>query len=170
MGVAARGAGFRVFYQASICHLIYLVMPEVLKSVLIPYTSSEMFDLVDRVEDYPQFLPWCGGSELHVRDAEVTDATIHINYLQIKQHFSTQNIKRYPEEMHLKLKSGPFRHLEGYWRFKALGEVACKIEFRLHYEFSSHLLEKVLGPVFSHIANTLVDAFVQRAEQVYGAR
>jgi ribosome-associated toxin RatA of RatAB toxin-antitoxin module len=145
-------------------------MPEVVKSILIPYTPSEMFDLVDRVEDYPQFLPWCGGTEVHVRDVEITDATIHIHYLHIKQHFSTQNTKHYPDEMHLKLKSGPFRHLEGAWRFKALGEVACKVEFTLHYEFSSHLLEKVLGPVFTHIANTFVDSFVQRAETVYGAR
>jgi ribosome-associated toxin RatA of RatAB toxin-antitoxin module len=145
-------------------------MPEVVKSVLIPYTASEMFDLVDRVEDYPEFLPWCGGTDLHVRDTEITDATLYIDYLHIKQHFSTENHKRYPEEMRLKLKSGPFRHLEGCWRFQQLGEAACKIELRLHYEFSSHLLEKVLGPVFSHIANTFVDAFVQRAEQVYGER
>lgn len=146
------------------------VMPEVVKSVLVPYTREEMFDLVDGVEDYPQFLPWCGGSELHGRDAETTEATIHIHYFQVKQHFSTQNRKQYPSEMLLQLKSGPFRHLEGYWRFRELGPQACKVEFKLHYEFSSHLLEKVLGPVFSHIANTLVDAFVVRAETVYGSR
>ena len=145
-------------------------MPEVSKTVLVPYTAAEMFELVDGVERYPEFLPWCGGSEVQRRDAEITEATLHIRYLHVKQHFSTENHKHYPEEMRLHLKSGPFRHLQGYWRFRPLGEVACKIEFKLHYEFSSHLLEKVLGPVFSHIANTLVDAFVQRAEIVYGER
>ncbi len=147
-----------------------VVMPEVVKTVLVAYTPAEMFVLVDGVEEYPSFLPWCGGSQLHARDAETTEATIHISYMQVKQHFSTRNRKVYPEAMYIKLKEGPFRQLEGEWHFKALGDAACKIEFRLHYEFSSTLLAKLLGPVFGHIANTLVDAFVQHAEKVYGAR
>ena len=145
-------------------------MPEVLKTVLVPYTPAEMFDLVDEVERYPEFLPWCGGSELHLRDDETTEASIHIHYLQVKQHFSTRNTKRYPVDMQIQLKDGPFRALDGAWHFKPLGDAACKIEFRLHYEFSNQLLAKVLGPVFSYIANSLVDAFVQRAEKVYGTR
>jgi ribosome-associated toxin RatA of RatAB toxin-antitoxin module len=145
-------------------------MPQVIKSVLVPYTPAEMFQLVDYVEDYPKFLPWCANSQLHIRDDVTTEATIHIGYMQIHQQFSTINAKRFPEDMQIRLKSGPFKNLEGYWHFKALGEAACKIEFMLQYEFSSNLLESVLGPVFGHIANTLVDAFVQRAEKVYGER
>ncbi|MBI5329697.1 MAG: type II toxin-antitoxin system RatA family toxin [Betaproteobacteria bacterium] len=145
-------------------------MAEVIKSVLVPYSAVEMFDLVDRVEDYPKFLPWCGGTELIRRDETVTAAAIEISYLSVKQRFSTENAKRYPEEMQIRLTSGPFRSMEGYWRFKALAEQACKIEFRLHYEFSSHLLEKVVGPVFGMVTNNLVDAFVHRAEQQYGER
>ncbi len=145
-------------------------MAEVVKSVLVPYSAEEMFVLVDGVEQYPQFLPWCGGTELHLRDDATTEATIHIHYLQVKQHFSTRNAKRYPEEMHIRLKSGPFRKLEGSWRFRILAESACKIEFALHYEFSSTLLEKVFGSVFGMVTNSLVDAFVRRAEQVYGER
>lgn len=145
-------------------------MAEVVKSVLVPYSAAEMFVLVDGVESYPQFLPWCGGTELHMRDEQTTEATIHIHYLQVKQHFSTRNSKRFPEEMNIRLKSGPFRKLEGYWRFRVLAETACKIEFALHYEFSSSLLEKVLGPVFGVVTNSLVDAFVRRAEQIYGER
>lgn len=145
-------------------------MSQVVKSVLVPYTPAEMFKLVDGVEDYPVFLPWCAGSELHFRDDVTTEATIHIGYKQVRQHFSTINTKRYPEEMELRLKSGPFHNLEGYWKFKPLGDQACKIEFMLQYEFSSSLLSSVLGPVFDHIANSLVDAFVQRAEKVYGER
>ncbi len=145
-------------------------MAEVTKSMLVPYSTAEMFDLVDRVEDYPQFLPWCGGTELLKRDEHVTAAAIQISYLSVKQRFSTENAKRYPEEMLIRLTSGPFRSMEGYWRFKALAEQACKIEFRLHYEFSSPLFEKVLGPVFGMLTNNLVDAFVRRAEQQYGER
>lgn len=145
-------------------------MSQVVKSVLVPYTPAEMYELVDGVELYPQFLPWCAGSEVHFRDDVTTEATIRIGYMQVRQSFSTVNTKRYPDDMELRLKSGPFRHLEGYWRFKPLGESACKIEFMLHYDFSSTFLEKVLGPVFGHIANSLVDAFVERAEKVYGAR
>jgi len=145
-------------------------MAKVVKSVLVPYSAAEMFALVDGVEDYPQFLPWCGGTELLRRDETVTEATIHISYLHVKQHFTTENAKRIPEEMGIRLKNGPFRKLEGAWYFKRLAESACKIDFELHYEFSSSLLEKVLGPVFGMITNSLVDAFVHRAENVSGAR
>lgn len=145
-------------------------MAEVVKTVLVPYSAAEMFELVDGVEDYPRFLPWCGGSQLHARDEAVTEATIHIHYLHVRQHFSTRNDKRFPEEMAIRLVSGPFRKLEGSWRFKTLAEAACKVEFVIHYEFSSALLEKVLGPVFGMITNNLVDAFVRRAEDVYGQR
>lgn len=145
-------------------------MAEVVKSVLVPYSSIEMFELVDKVEEYPQFLPWCGGTELHHRDEAITEATIHISYLHVKQHFTTQNAKIRGEEMLIRLKRGPFRRLEGYWRFKSLAESACKVEFVLHYEFSSNLLEKALGPVFGMVTSGLVDAFVHRAEKVYGER
>jgi ribosome-associated toxin RatA of RatAB toxin-antitoxin module len=145
-------------------------MAEVVKSVLVPYSAEEMFVLVDGVEDYPQFLPWCGGTELHLRDEVTTEATIHIHYLHVKQQFTTQNSKRHPEEMMIRLKSGPFRKLEGSWHFKRLSDTACKINFVMHYEFSSGLLEKVLGPVFGMLTNSMVDAFVHRAEQVYGDR
>ncbi len=145
-------------------------MAEVVKTVLVPYSAEEMFVLVDGVEAYPEFLPWCGATELHLRDTETTEATIHIHYLQVRQHFTTRNSKRQPEEMIIRLQRGPFRKLEGYWRFRSLAPQACRIEFVMHYEFSSTLLEKVLGPVFGMVTNSLVDAFVRRAEQVYGER
>jgi len=139
------------------------------KSVLIEYSARQMFDLVDRCEDYPQFLPWCSKTEVKARDDQRTVATLHINYHSVKSHFTTENDKEVPSFMNIKLVDGPFRRLEGAWRFKALSETACKIEFQLHYEFSSKLFEKVIGPVFNHIASTFVDAFVRRAGQVYGA-
>lgn len=99
-----------------------------------------------------------------------TVATLHINYHSVKSHFTTENDKEIPGAMNIKLVDGPFRRLEGAWRFKALSDKACKVEFQLHYEFSSKLFEKVIGPVFNHIASTFVDAFVRRAGQVYGTR
>jgi ribosome-associated toxin RatA of RatAB toxin-antitoxin module len=145
-------------------------MADVHKKILVEYTPAQMFELVDRCEDYPSFLPWCGGVELIARTAEVTAATLHVNYHGIKAHFSTENSKRLPVEMLIRFRDGPFTRLDGGWHFTALGDRACKVEFDLHYQFSSRLLEKVLGPVFNHIANTFVDAFVKRAAQVYGTR
>jgi ribosome-associated toxin RatA of RatAB toxin-antitoxin module len=145
-------------------------MAEVLKTVLVEYTPAQMFALVDEVERYPEFLPWCGGTELHERSEAVTVATIRIAYGGIHQDFTTENRKQIPLRMDLSLRRGPFRHLEGHWLFKPLGDAACKVELRLDYEFANKLFEKLLAPVFKHIANTLVEEFIRRAEQVYGAR
>jgi len=142
-------------------------MAAVEKSVLVGYSARQMFELVDQVEHYPRFLPWCGGTDLKWRDAETTVATINIDYLSVKQSFTTENTKQEPHLMLIKLQDGPFKELDGSWRFVELDKNACKVEFRLHYEFSSKLLEALVGPVFSHIANSLVDAFVRRAESVY---
>lgn len=143
-------------------------MAVVEKSVLIERTAVQMFELVDRVEDYPVFLPWCGGTELLERTDSKTAARIHINYHGLKAHFATENAKESPRQMNIRLREGPFRSMDGGWRFTPLGETACKVEFRLQYEFSSRILEKALGPVFHHIANTFVESFVKRAQQVYG--
>jgi ribosome-associated toxin RatA of RatAB toxin-antitoxin module len=142
-------------------------MARVEKSVLVAHTPERMFELVDRVEDYPVFLPWCGGTELKWRDETSTVATIHIAYLGIHQSFTTENTKVHPREMRIKLQDGPFSELEGDWLFSALGNDACKIEFRLQYVFSSRVLETIMAPVFSHITNTFVDAFVRRADEVF---
>jgi ribosome-associated toxin RatA of RatAB toxin-antitoxin module len=141
-------------------------MAKVEKTVLVEHPAYAMFNLVDSVEDYPQFLPWCGGTEVKWRDDLTTVATIHIDYMGVKQNFTTENSKRAPAEMSLSLQDGPFSHLHGHWRFHPLGESACKIEFSLSYTFSSRILETLLSPVFNHIANTFVDAFVSRADHV----
>lgn len=143
-------------------------MAEVVRSVLVGHTPEEMYALVDAVEDYPRFLPWCGGATVLHRDAAVTRATLVISYHGIRQSFTTENTKRAPAEMRIRLVEGPFRTLDGTWRFTALGDRGCKVELSLRYEFAGRILEKVVGPVFNHIANTLVDAFAKRAEQVYG--
>jgi ribosome-associated toxin RatA of RatAB toxin-antitoxin module len=142
-------------------------MAQVEKTVLVTHSAAKMYELVDAVERYPEFLPWCGGIDLIERTDTVTVATLHIAYHGIKQNFTTENHKAYPSLMDIKLRDGPFRHLEGVWKFIALSDDACKIEFRLNYEFSNGFLEKLIAPVFSHIANTFVDAFVERADKVY---
>ena len=139
------------------------------KLVLIERSAQQMFALVDHVEDYPRFLPWCSQTRVEFRDEKKTVATLHISYLSVKSHFTTENEKEIPLRMRLRLVDGPFRRLEGLWRFKPLAENACKIEFQLSYEFSSKIFEKIIGPVFSQITNTFVDAFVKRADEVYGA-
>ncbi|CAG4883321.1 Ribosome association toxin RatA [Georgfuchsia toluolica] len=143
-------------------------MAVVEKSVLIEHTAAQIFEVIDDVEHYPQFLPWCSDVDVHEKTERQTAARLHVNYHGIKAHFSTVNPKEFPRLMTIHLRDGPFRHLDGHWRLTPLGETACKIEFRLHYEFSSKLLEKAVGPVFNHIANTLLESFVKRANQVYG--
>lgn len=143
-------------------------MAEVKRTVLVGHPAARMFELVDRVEDYPLFLPWCGGASVEARDDTVTRATVHIAFHGVKTSFSTANTKRFPAAMQLALVSGPFRSLDGEWRFTDLGGAGCRVEFSLRYQFASRLLERAVGPVFGRIAASLVDAFVQRADRLYG--
>ncbi|MDR0378458.1 MAG: type II toxin-antitoxin system RatA family toxin [Candidatus Accumulibacter sp.] len=144
-------------------------MLRVEKSVLIEYSAQQMFDLVEDIENYPQFLPWCSETRIDFRDEKRTVATMYADFHGIQAHFTTENAKEAPFWMTMKLVEGPFRHLEGGWRFKPLGENACKIDFHLDYEFSNRLVEKIAGPMFDQMANTFVEVSVKRAHQVYGA-
>ena len=143
-------------------------MAVVHKSVLLAYSAEQMFALVDNIEDYPKFLPWCGGSEVSKREGNKVIATLAINYHGVKQSFSTENVNAPPTSIDMTLLNGPFKHLTGTWHFKPLREDACKIEFDLRYEFSSRVLEQLIGPVFNMIANSFVDSFCKRAEVLYG--
>ena len=143
-------------------------MAEVNQSVLVPYSAAQMFELVDAVERYPEFLPWCAASELIDRNDAELRAALHVNFRGIKQKFSTRNSRSAPNAMGIQLVEGPFKALEGSWKFIPLSDAGCKVEFRLSWEFSSRLLASLAGPVFNHIALTMVDAFVKRAESLYG--
>ena len=143
-------------------------MAVVQKTVLLAFSAEQMFALVEKVEDYPAFLPWCGGVQVKQRSPEKLVATISISYHGIKQSFTTENQNTPPTHMQMKLVEGPFSMLDGQWHFKPLREDACKVEFELHYEFSSKVLEKLIGPVFTIIANSFVESFCKRAEEVYG--
>jgi ribosome-associated toxin RatA of RatAB toxin-antitoxin module len=143
-------------------------MAVVHKTVLLGYSAEQMFALVDRVEDYPQFLPWCGGVDVKERDDNRLIATLKINFHGVRQSFTTENTNQRPESMTMRLLEGPFKHLNGTWNFKPLREDACRIDFDLQYEFSNKLIEGVIGPVFNMIATSFVDSFSKRAEVVYG--
>src|SRR5690606_8392325 len=129
-------------------------MAVVHKSVLLGYSAEQMFELVDRVEDYPQFLPWCGGVEVKERSENHLVATLMINYHGVRQSFTTENTIYCPCSMTMTLLAGRFKHLHGTWTFKPLREDACKIDFVLQYEFSNRIIESIIGPVVNMIATS----------------
>ena len=143
-------------------------MAVVHKSVFLGYSVEQMYALVNKIEDYPHFLPWCGEVDVRVQDDDKLLAKMTIHYHGVKQSFTTQNTNLPPTSIVMTLVEGPFKHLDGTWSFKPLRADACKIDFDLHYEFSNKVLEQVIGPVFSMIANSFVDSFCKRAEAIYG--
>jgi ribosome-associated toxin RatA of RatAB toxin-antitoxin module len=143
-------------------------MRSVNKSVLVPYTAQQMFDLVAGIEDYPKFLPWCGGTRILQRSGGETLARIDIDYRGVRAHFTTANRNQPPDRIVIELRDGPFRRLDGIWQFRALSDAASKVEFELDYEFATSVLETLIGPVFGRIAGSFIDAFVKRAAAVHG--
>jgi len=143
-------------------------MPIVKKSALVMHSAQEMFDLVADVEGYPRFLPWCHAAQLLSRTDEEICGRIEVARLGIHQAFSTCNRIEPPHRMDIALRDGPFRKLKGGWTFTALRADACKVELELDFEFSGQLINQAFGAVFGQIANSLVDAFCQRADELYG--
>ena len=139
-------------------------MPTVLKTVLVQRPATTMFELVDDVERYPEFLPWCAGATVYERNETVTRARIEVDYHGLASHFTTLNRKHAPLRMDLEFVEGPFEAFKGRWTFAPLGEGGCRVEFSLDYAFSNSAMSALLGPVFAHISETLVDRFVARAE------
>ena len=140
-------------------------MHNIHKSAIVIHPAEKMFQLVDSVENYPQFLPWCGSTQIIERNNDKTIASIEINYKGIRQTFTTENTKRQNQEMIIKLIDGPFKSLSGQWIFKNLDKDSCQIELKLEYEFSNIILEKLISPVFNMIANTFIDEFIKEANR-----
>jgi ribosome-associated toxin RatA of RatAB toxin-antitoxin module len=154
-------------------------MKQVNKSVLLWYSPHEIYQLVTDVEKYPEFLPWCERVEVLSRDAEGLTARLYLAYSGIRHAFTTRNIHVPDQSVRIGLVDGPFSLLDGHWRFIALplpdgaqagAGAACKIEFEMRYAFANVILEAAISPVFDRIADTFVDSFVRRAEQVHGPR
>jgi ribosome-associated toxin RatA of RatAB toxin-antitoxin module len=139
------------------------------RQAIVPYSAARMYALVEDVESYPLFLPWCSGTEVTSRTAAATTATIHVDFRGVRQAFTTANRLQPGERIEMALVSGPFRHLAGEWRFRALAAAGCRVELALAYQLASPLLGRVVGPVFDHIANTFVDAFARRADALHRA-
>ena len=135
------------------------------KSAFVFFSQKKIFQLVDDVEHYPEFLPWCGGSKVIKRTEEITEATIEINFKGVKQSFTTRNVKKPFEVMEINLINGPFKKLTGSWKFTDNDENSCKIELSLMYEFDNLVLEKLIGPIFNIIANTFIDEFIKEANK-----
>ena len=142
-------------------------MHKVQRSVLVPYSAAQMFDLVADVEKYPEFMPWCGGTEVQSRSEHGMQASVMISFAGMKQSFTTRNTHDYPNHIQLELVDGPFSMLVGNWEFQALAEDACKVLFTLEYAFSNRALEMVVGPVFNRIATSFIDSFTKRAQAIY---
>jgi ribosome-associated toxin RatA of RatAB toxin-antitoxin module len=129
-----------------------------------------MFTLVEDIEAYPQFLPWCSEARVLERNADEVRATIALSKGGVDKAFTTCNRIQQGKMIEMRLVEGPFRHLEGFWRFAPLGSDGCKVSLDMEFEFASRMLDLVVGPVFSQVANSLVDSFQQRAVEVYGKR
>ena len=145
-------------------------MPVISKSALVPYSAAEMFALVNDIPAYPDFLPWCGDSEVLTSNEDEIRAKVQLSRSGIKKSFTTLNRLQKDKMIEMRLVEGPFQHLEGFWRFEPLNDTACKVMFDIEFEFSSKILALTVGPVFSQITSTLVDAFTKRAVEIYGKR
>lgn len=145
-------------------------MPAVSRSALVPFSAEQMFGLVDDVDNYSSFLPWCRSSRVLSRDADEVRATLEVAVSGINKSFTTCNRLQHGKMIEMRLVEGPFKHLQGFWRFDALTAQACKVSLDLEFEFASGLMGMALGPVFGPIANGLMDAFLRRAGEVYGGK
>lgn len=143
-------------------------MNKLKKNAIVPYTQQQMFTLVNTIEDYPRFLPWCSSSRIISRtDTEVV-AELEIAWKGVRKSFTTRNILTPNSQMDMKLVNGPLKHMDGIWIFTALNETACKVELDLEFEFAGGFFDKLFQPIFQGIANSMVDAFCKRAVELYG--
>ncbi|MBF6057884.1 MULTISPECIES: type II toxin-antitoxin system RatA family toxin [Thiomicrorhabdus] len=142
-------------------------MKKIARTALLPYSAKQMYDLVNDVARYPEFLPWCGGSEVLSATDSYMEASVTIAKAGIKQTFQTRNHLVPGQRIEMQLIEGPFKYLRGEWQFKVLDTDACKILFEIEFEMSSGLLSAAIGPIFEQIASTLVDSFCERAKQIY---
>jgi len=143
-------------------------MHRISKSAIVPYTPQQMFELVNNIDDYSQFLSWCDSSSILNESGNQITASVQINQGGLKQSFSTLNTLTPYKSIEMQLLDGPFDELSGEWRFETLGENATKIHLTLQFEFKSMLIDMALSPIFKSITNSQLDAFVSRAKYIYG--
>ena len=145
-------------------------MRKVSRSALVPYSAYEMFCLVDDIEAYPEFLPWCNDAVVHSRTGDTVEATLELHKGSVSNHFTTRNTRREHDAIDIALVGGPFRHLQGGWQFQDLGATGCKVSLELEFQFASMMIDVMFGHFFEETCNSLVDAFTRRAVAVFGER
>lgn len=144
------------------------MLTTVQKSALVKFSAQQMFALVDDIESYPKFLPWCSGSRILRREGDIVDGEIQIAKAGFHKTFATRNRLEDCQKIYMSLLEGPFSSLEGVWSFMPLREDASKISLDLEFEISGKLAALAFGPVFNQICNTMVSSFTQRAKALYG--
>jgi len=145
-------------------------MTEISKTTVVPYTSEEMYVLVNDIESYPTFLPWCTEAKILSQQEDSVTAKLSMALGRIKQSFTTENTMQDGSRIDMQLIEGPFKHLSGYWRFIQEDDQSCHIHLHMHFEFKNKIIKHTLGKAFYKVMDTLVESFVQRAQQVYGNR
>lgn len=145
-------------------------MTVISRSALVPYSAEKMYALVDDVPSYPQFLPWCRSASEISRDEDEVQASIELYKSGIHKSFTTRNRLQPHKMIEMRLVEGPFKHLEGFWRFERLDDNACKVSLDIEFEFATRLLDMTLGRVFGQITSSLIDAFLKRAQQLYDGK
>ncbi|HUQ25950.1 MAG TPA: type II toxin-antitoxin system RatA family toxin [Burkholderiales bacterium] len=143
-------------------------MKRIARSAIVPHSAAQLHALVEDIESYPHFLPWCVSAEVKSRGEGSTLATLTVGVRGMSHSFTTRNESRPPEAIDLELVEGPFKQFAAAWRFQPLGEQACKVEFSMQFEFASRALAVLLQPLFERIADSMVDAFTRRADEVHG--
>ncbi|MBD1553781.1 type II toxin-antitoxin system RatA family toxin [Pseudomonas typographi] len=138
------------------------------RSALLPYPAQALYDLVNDVARYPEFLPWCASTKVIETSDTHMRASLEVAKGGLSQTLVTRNTLEPGQRIEMNLERGPFTQLQGVWVFKALGEKACKISLDLAFDYDGPLVRATLGPLFNQAANTLVDAFCQRAKQLNG--
>lgn len=139
------------------------------RSAMVPYTPAQMYALVEDVERYPEFLPWCTGSALHEKNDSELRASIDLGLGELKARFSTRNELQPPGRMTMELEDGLFRTLHGCWEFAQLGEAGCEVRLQVEFEFEGTVHNILFGAAFEKVCNELIDAFVKRAAALYGS-
>lgn len=138
------------------------------RSALVPYSSTKMYQLVDDIAAYPEFLPWCRNAIVHAREPNFVEATLTLAKGGLHKSFTTRNYLQPNKMIEMRLINGPFKHLHGFWRFESLQENACNVLFDLEFEFINKPVAMLVGTIFQQMANSLVDSFCQRARDLYG--
>lgn len=142
-------------------------MAAISKSQIVPYTSLQMFELVNHIEAYPEFIPYCYQSDILSKNEDEIRATLHFAAAGVTKSFTTRNLLQAHKMVEIRLIDGPFKQLEGFWRFETVEKDYCRVKLDLNFEFSNRLLGMAFGPMFNQIASSLVDSFVNRAKTVY---